>query len=71
MIPGIGKTSHVYALGQIFIEGTGGGGLEHKQLIQLDPSIILSSTNHQGDLEYIVRSDGRGSIRWPYYFVFR
>ncbi|HUD81674.1 MAG TPA: AAA family ATPase [Patescibacteria group bacterium] len=53
--PGIGKTSHVYALGQILIEGTGGGGLEHKQLIQLDPSVILSNTNHQGDLEHIVR----------------
>jgi ATP-dependent Clp protease ATP-binding subunit ClpC len=54
--PGIGKTSHVYALGQILIQGTDGKNLEHRQLIQLDPSAILSAARHQGDLELIVRN---------------
>ena len=51
---GIGKTSHAYALAQNLLAETADRNLEHKQIVSLSPSSIISAAQHPGDLEYIV-----------------
>ena len=51
---GIGKTSHAYALAQNLLAETKDRNLEHKQIISLNPSTIISAAQRPGDLEYIV-----------------
>jgi ATP-dependent Clp protease ATP-binding subunit ClpC len=51
---GIGKTSHIYALAQVLLENKSDPSLEHRQIIGLNPSLILSSARGPGDLEFIV-----------------
>jgi ATP-dependent Clp protease ATP-binding subunit ClpC len=51
---GIGKTSHAYALAQNLLAETADRNLEHKQIVSLSPSGIISAAQHPGDLEYIV-----------------
>lgn len=51
---GVGKTSHAYALAQNLLAETKDRNLEHKQIISLNPSNIISAAQHPGDLEYIV-----------------
>jgi len=51
---GVGKTSHAYALAQNLLAETKDHNLEHKQIISLNPSNIISAAQHPGDLEYIV-----------------
>jgi ATP-dependent Clp protease ATP-binding subunit ClpC len=52
--PGVGKTSHVYALAQLLLEETHIRNLEHHQVVGLNPSLILSSARRPGELENIV-----------------
>jgi ATP-dependent Clp protease ATP-binding subunit ClpC len=52
--PGIGKTSHVSALAQLLLQEDHDPHLEHRQIISLNPSLILSRAGHQGDLEQTV-----------------
>ncbi|HSH55573.1 MAG TPA: AAA family ATPase [Candidatus Limnocylindrales bacterium] len=54
--PGVGKTSHVNALAQLLLEEKTDRNLEHRQIISLNPSAILSSAHGPGDLEHIVMS---------------
>ena len=54
--PGVGKTSHVYALAQLLLEEKDDRNLEHRQIVALSPSAILSSAKRQGELEEIVMS---------------
>lgn len=51
---GIGKTSHVYALAQLLLEGKVTPTLQYHQIIGLSPSNIISSAQHPGELEHIV-----------------
>jgi ATP-dependent Clp protease ATP-binding subunit ClpC len=51
---GIGKTSHAYALAQNVLAESQDPTLEHKQIIALDASAILSAARGQGDLEYLL-----------------
>jgi ATP-dependent Clp protease ATP-binding subunit ClpC len=51
---GIGKTSHVYALAQALLTEKNDLHLEHRQIIGLNPSLIISSAQHPGELETIV-----------------
>jgi len=51
---GVGKTSHVYALAQLLLEEKNDRNLEHRQIVALSPSTILSSAKRQGELEGIV-----------------
>ncbi|MGH8462522.1 MAG: AAA family ATPase, partial [Pseudomonas sp.] len=51
---GIGKTSHVYALAQLLLEGKVTQTLRYHQIIGLSPSNIISSAQHPGELEQIV-----------------
>jgi ATP-dependent Clp protease ATP-binding subunit ClpC len=51
---GIGKTSTAYALAQNLLAETKDRHLEHRQIISLSPSHIISAAQRQGDLEYIV-----------------
>ncbi len=53
---GVGKTSHAYALAQLLLEEKNDRNLEHRQLVALNPSTILSSARHPGELEEIVMS---------------
>jgi ATP-dependent Clp protease ATP-binding subunit ClpC len=48
---GIGKTSHVYALAQLLLEGSPDRNLEHRQIVSLNPSLILSRAAQPGELE--------------------
>jgi len=52
--PGIGKTSHVNALAQLLLEGKVVPTLQYHQIIGLNPSVIISSARHAGELEEIV-----------------
>lgn len=52
--PGVGKTSHVNALAQLLLEEKTDRNLEHRQIIALTPSAILSSAKGPGELEQIV-----------------
>jgi ATP-dependent Clp protease ATP-binding subunit ClpC len=51
---GIGKTSHAFALAQNVLAETQDRTLEHKQVISLDASAIISGAHGQGDLEYLL-----------------
>lgn len=51
---GIGKTSHVYALAQLLMEGKVVPTLQYHQIFGLNPSVIISSAQHPGELEQIV-----------------
>jgi replication-associated recombination protein RarA len=51
---GIGKSSHMFALAQIFIEGQASHKLAYHQVIRLDASTIISAARYSGDLEQIV-----------------
>lgn len=51
---GIGKTSHVYALAQLLLAEKSDRNLEHRQIISLNPSLIISSARQPGQLENIV-----------------
>jgi ATP-dependent Clp protease ATP-binding subunit ClpC len=53
---GSGKTSHVYALAQTLLEENKDRNLEHRQMVTLSASMIVSSATHPGELEYIVGS---------------
>jgi ATP-dependent Clp protease ATP-binding subunit ClpC len=53
---GIGKTSHAYALAQNVLAETQDPALQHKQIIELDASAIISAARHPGQLEYILNS---------------
>jgi ATP-dependent Clp protease ATP-binding subunit ClpC len=52
--PGIGKTSHVHALAQLLLAEKNDRNLEHRQIVSLNPSMILSSVRRPGDLEEIM-----------------
>lgn len=52
--PGVGKTSHVHALAQLLLQEKHDRNLEHKQIVSLNPSAILSAARHPGELENIV-----------------
>lgn len=49
--PGVGKTSHAYALAQLLLQDDSDPLLHHRQLISLNPSLILSNAGHTGDIE--------------------
>lgn len=49
--PGIGKTSHVYALAQLLLQEDHDRNLEHRQIISLNPALILSRAAQPGELE--------------------
>ena len=53
---GVGKTSHIYALAQALLQDSAGSdpNLAHRQIIGLNPSLILSSAHGPGELEHIV-----------------
>jgi len=51
---GIGKTSHAYALAQNVLAEDQDRALQHKQIIELDASAILSAARQPGQLEYIL-----------------
>lgn len=48
---GVGKTSHVYALAQSLLVN---GDIDYHQIVSLDPSDILSSSNNPGNIERIL-----------------
>ncbi len=54
--PGVGKTSHVYALAQLLLQEDRDPHLEHRQIISLNPSMILANARGGGELEYTVVS---------------
>ncbi|HVU59607.1 MAG TPA: AAA family ATPase [Candidatus Saccharimonadales bacterium] len=51
---GAGKTSHVYALAQSLLQEDHDRRLEHKQIVALNPSLILSAAQQPGVLERTV-----------------
>ena len=51
---GIGKTSHVYGLAQLLLEGKVVPTLQYNQIFGLNPSVIISSARRPGELEEIV-----------------
>lgn len=51
---GVGKTSHVSALAQLLLQEKNDRNLEHRQIIALNPSAIVSSARGPGELEQIV-----------------
>jgi ATP-dependent Clp protease ATP-binding subunit ClpC len=51
---GIGKSSHVYALAQKLLQEANDPKLEHRQIISLNPSLIISAAQNPGDLEQII-----------------
>jgi ATP-dependent Clp protease ATP-binding subunit ClpC len=51
---GVGKTSHVYALAQSLLQESHDPNLEHRQIISLNPSMIIAAARHPGELERIV-----------------
>lgn len=53
---GIGKTSHAYALAQNLLAETTDRKLEHKQIVALSPTTIISAAQRPGELEFIVTS---------------
>jgi ATP-dependent Clp protease ATP-binding subunit ClpC len=53
---GIGKTSHAYALAQSLLRETQDRNLEHKQIIALDATAIISAATRPGQLEYVLTS---------------
>lgn len=53
---GVGKTTHAYALAQSILAESRDRQLEHHQIIQLNPSPIISAARGPGELEYIVNT---------------
>jgi len=53
---GIGKTSHAYALAQNVLAESQDRTLQHKQIIELNASSILSAAREPGQLEFILIS---------------
>ncbi len=53
---GIGKTSHAYALAQNVLAEAQDPVLQHKQVVGLDASAIVSAATQPGRLEYILNS---------------
>jgi ATP-dependent Clp protease ATP-binding subunit ClpC len=51
---GIGKTSHAYALAQNVLAEDQDPTLQHKQIIQLDASTIISAARQPGQLEFVL-----------------
>jgi ATP-dependent Clp protease ATP-binding subunit ClpC len=51
---GIGKTSHVYALAQVLLEGKTDHKLAFNQVVSLNASLIISSAQRPGELENIM-----------------
>ncbi|HEY1835687.1 MAG TPA: AAA family ATPase [Candidatus Saccharimonadales bacterium] len=53
---GVGKTSHIYALALALLQDGAGSdpSLAHRQIIGLNPSLILSSAREPGELEHII-----------------
>jgi ATP-dependent Clp protease ATP-binding subunit ClpC len=51
---GIGKTSHIHALAQLLLEGKVVPALAYNQIVALNPSVIISSATHSGELEQII-----------------
>ena len=51
---GIGKTSCVHALAQLLLAERNDRNLEHRQIVSLSPSFILSSARQPGQIENIV-----------------
>lgn len=51
---GIGKTSHVYALAQLLLQERSDRNLEHRQIVELNPSVLLSAAGQPGEMERIV-----------------
>lgn len=52
--PGVGKTSHIYALAQLLLEEKNDRNLEHRQIVALSASAILASVRRAGELERII-----------------
>ncbi len=51
---GSGKTSHIYALAQVLLQEKKNKNLEHRQIISLNASMIISSASRPGELEQLV-----------------
>lgn len=51
---GIGKTSHINALAQLLLAEKDDRNLEHRQIVSLNASFIISSAQRPGQLENIV-----------------
>lgn len=51
---GIGKTSHVSALAQLLLQEKDDRNLEHRQIVALSATTIISHATHPGELEHIV-----------------
>lgn len=51
---GIGKTSHINALAQVLLAEKNDRNLEHRQIVSLNPALIISSAGRPGQLENIV-----------------
>ncbi len=51
---GVGKTKHIYALAQSLLAESKDRRIEHRQLIGLSPSPIISAAQRPGDLEHLV-----------------
>lgn len=49
---GVGKTSHASALAQLLLEEQQDHGLEHHQVISLNPSQLLADATKPGDMEH-------------------
>lgn len=53
---GIGKTSHAFALAQNVLAESQDPALQHKQIIELDASAIISAARQPGQLEFLLNS---------------
>jgi len=53
---GIGKTSHAFALAQNVLAEAQDPALQHKQIIELDATAIISAARQPGQLEFILTS---------------
>ena len=51
---GVGKTSHIYALAQRLLQEEKDRKLEHRQIISLNPSLIVSGAQRPGELEHTI-----------------
>lgn len=54
--PGVGKTSHAYALAELLATEADDRALENNYFIGLSASMIISSATRPGELEYIMSS---------------
>lgn len=54
--PGVGKTSHVYALAQLLLQEEHDRNLEHRQIVSLNPSLIISNAGRTGGIEFTIVS---------------